>query len=343
MWQGMARYKSFILGGHKFERHDFIFVANEQSVKRQALMDSTKHGGVRKEEVDKDWVARILEIRASDPNHVYACIHWLYRPDELPHGTLESNKKIQGPQPYHGAKELIFSNHLDVIDVLSVLGPADVSQWSGSLDEEIKHTLFWRQAYDWRRSRLSPTHRICICQTPTNPDKVHLKCTSPRCGKWMHYECLTHDILVKTLARLAVDDPEQAQGPFSDVPEDSATFHSRPTRGLSVKQAHPQTGGLDSLGREAVGSPNVPACTTASTRGHISLNLNRPCVKSLGQRKDGEIVSSDIPYLGLLEAELKTDQGSVRWEIQDRRPNAVDGERRWTEDVECLFCGEVVR
>ncbi|SPJ86974.1 uncharacterized protein FTOL_11999 [Fusarium torulosum] len=146
MWQGMARYKSFILGGHKFERHDFIFVANEQSVKRQALMDSTKHGGVRKEEVDKDWVARILEIRASDPNHVYACIHWLYRPDELPHGTLESNKKIQGPQPYHGAKELIFSNHLDVIDVLSVLGPADVSQWSGSLDEEIKHTLFWRQA-----------------------------------------------------------------------------------------------------------------------------------------------------------------------------------------------------
>jgi hypothetical protein len=335
MWQGMARYKSFILGGHKFERHDFIFVANEQSVKRQALMDSTKHGGVRKEEVDKDWVARVLEIRASDPNHVYACIHWLYRPHELPHGTLESKKKIQGRQPYHGAKELIFSNHLDVIDVLSVLGPADVSQWSGSLDEEIKHTLFWRQTYDWRRSRLSSTHRICICETPTNPDGMHLKCTSTGCGKWMHYECLTHDILVKTFARLAIDDPDQARGPFSDVTEDSAVFPSRPTRDISLKKAHPQTRGLDSSGREAKQSPNFT--------GQISVNLNRPCVKSLGRRKDGEFVSSDVPYLGLLEAELKTDEGSVRWEIHDRRPNAVEGERRWTEDVECLFCGEVVR
>jgi hypothetical protein len=341
-WQGMPRYRSFILGGHKYERNDFIFVANEKSVKRQALMDSAKHGGAREEE-DENWVARVLEIRASDQNHVYACIHWLYRPCDIPHGTSEGKKKIQGRQPYHATKELIFSNHLDVIDVLSVLGPADVVQWNGSLDEEIKHTLFWRQAYNWRRSRISSTHRICICQTPASPDKYHLKCISSRCGKWMHHECLTHDILVKTLANLAIKDPEQAPGPFSDVPKDTASSSSGPTRGISVQKAHPQTRGLNSIGREAVQSSDFTARTTVSTHGQTSLNLNRPWDKSLGQKKDGESVYRDGPYLGLLEAELKTDEGSIRWEIQDRRPNAEEGERHWIDDVKCLFCGEVIR
>ncbi|KAM0311438.1 hypothetical protein ACHAPQ_012388, partial [Fusarium lateritium] len=323
-WQGMSRYKSFILGGHKYERNDFIFVANEQSVKRQALMDGTKHSGVREDEEDTNWVARVLEIRASDQNHVYACIHWLYRPCDLPNGTLEGKKKIHGRQPYHATKELIFSNHLDVIDVLSVMGPADVGQWNGSLNEEIKHTLFWRQTYDWRRSRISSTHRICTCQTPANPDKEHLKCTSSTCGKWMHYECLTHEILVKTLARLATNDPEQVRGPFSDVPKDTATSSSQPTRGISVQKAHPQTHGLNSPGREAIRSPNFTLRTAVSTHGQTSLNLNRPWAKSLGQRKDEELVSGHVPYLELLEAELKTDEGSVRWEIHDRRPNAVE-------------------
>lgn len=341
-WQGMSRYKSFILGGHKYERNDFILVANEQSVKRQALMDSTKHGGVREEE-DENWVARVLEIRASDQNHVYACIHWLYRPCDIPHGTLEGKKKIQGRQPYHAMKELIFSNHLDVIDVLSVMGPADVGQWNGSLDEEIKHKIFWRQAYDWRRSRMSSTHKICICQTPANPDKEHLKCNSSRCGKWMHYECLTHDILVTTVAKLTIKDPEEARGPFSNVPKDTASSSSGPTRGISVQKAHPQTHGLNSPGREAIRSPNFTPCTSVSTHGQTSLNLNRPWAKNLGQRKDRELISMDVPYLGLLEAELKTDEGSVRWEIQDRRPNAVEGERHWIDDVKCLFCGEVIR
>lgn len=341
-WQEMPRYKSFILGGHKYERNDFIFVANEQSVKRQALMDSTKHGGAREEE-DDNWVARIVEIRASDQNHVYACIYWLYRPCDLPNGTTEGKRKIQGRQPYHATKELIFSNHLDVIDVLSVLRPADVGQWNGSLDEEIKHTLFWRQAYDWRRSRISSTHRICICQTPANPDKKHLKCISSKCGKWMHYECLTHEILVKTITTLAINDPEQARGPFSDVREDSVTSPSRPTRGISVTKAHPQTRGLDSLRREAIRSPNLTACTTVSTHGQTSLKLNQSWAKSLGERRDGEFVSTDVPYHGLLDAELKTDEGSVRWEIHDRRPNAVEGERHWIDDVECLFCGEAIR
>jgi hypothetical protein len=60
---------------------------------------------------DDDWVARILEIRASDEHHVYARIYWMYWPDELPQGTHDGKKTVQGRQPYHGLNELIASNH----------------------------------------------------------------------------------------------------------------------------------------------------------------------------------------------------------------------------------------
>jgi hypothetical protein len=60
---------------------------------------------------DDDWVARILEIRASDEHHVYARVYWMYWPDELPQGTHDGKKLVQGRQPYHGTSELIASNH----------------------------------------------------------------------------------------------------------------------------------------------------------------------------------------------------------------------------------------
>ena len=60
---------------------------------------------------DDDWVARILEIRASDEHHVYARVYWMYWPDEVPAGTHDGKKTVQGRQPYHGKLELIASNH----------------------------------------------------------------------------------------------------------------------------------------------------------------------------------------------------------------------------------------
>lgn len=57
------------------------------------------------------WVARILEVRASDEHHVYARVYWMYWPEELPLGTLDGKKQIAGRQPYHGQHELIASNH----------------------------------------------------------------------------------------------------------------------------------------------------------------------------------------------------------------------------------------
>jgi hypothetical protein len=100
---------SIAVNGSKYFSEGFIFVANESTIERQRG-DSHGKKAPRKRS-DDDWVARILEIRASDEHHVYARVYWMYWPDELPAGTTDGKKYIQGRQPYHGNHELIASNH----------------------------------------------------------------------------------------------------------------------------------------------------------------------------------------------------------------------------------------
>lgn len=98
------------VNGVKYFSEGFIYVANESSIDRAKAPPSNSQGGLKKKS-DDDWVARILEIRASDEHHVYARVYWMYWPDELPPHTLDGKKTVQGRQPYHGQMELIASNH----------------------------------------------------------------------------------------------------------------------------------------------------------------------------------------------------------------------------------------
>jgi hypothetical protein len=107
-WTDMTRYNSFVLNGVKYFSEGFIYVANDSSIERQKAAGEVMQP---RKKSDDDWVARILEIRASDEHHVYARVYWMYWPDELPHGTHDGKKTVQGRQPYHGANELIASNH----------------------------------------------------------------------------------------------------------------------------------------------------------------------------------------------------------------------------------------
>jgi hypothetical protein len=93
------------VGKEKFQEGDYVYVANRESVK-QAADDSIPPGSPA-----HDWVARIVEIRAADRDNVFARIFWMYWPDELPPGTLDGQKTVEGRQPYHGKDELIASNH----------------------------------------------------------------------------------------------------------------------------------------------------------------------------------------------------------------------------------------
>jgi hypothetical protein len=69
-------------------------------------------------------------------------VYWQYRPEDLPGGR----------QPHHGASELIASNHMDIIEALSVADKANVIHWDDDPEKTdaplLKDQLFWRQTFD---------------------------------------------------------------------------------------------------------------------------------------------------------------------------------------------------
>ena len=118
----------FSLGSHVYVSHpnspknpsDYKFVASE-------------------EQKEPDfWVAKVLEVRASDQQHVYLRVFWLYWPDELPGGR----------EKYHGQNEVVMSNHMDIIDAMTVSGAADVRLWHEKDEDEELPSLFFRQFYN---------------------------------------------------------------------------------------------------------------------------------------------------------------------------------------------------
>ncbi|CAK7225416.1 hypothetical protein SCUCBS95973_005857 [Sporothrix curviconia] len=237
-WADMTRYNSFVLNGVKYYCEGFIYVANDASLERQKSGASTgassaaagaagaagagtagaQGGGGPRKRSEDDWVARILEIRASDEHHVYARVFWMYWPDELPPGTHYGKRVVQGRQPYHGASELIASNHMDVINVVSVTSMASVNHLNEDKDDDVQSALYWRQALDIRTMELSSTENVCDCNQPANPDKMLVGCGDDKCAKWIHEECLKHYALMRVYERLGHDKPHiKAKPSLSDL------------------------------------------------------------------------------------------------------------------------------
>lgn len=114
------------------------------------------------------YLGRIVEIRAADTEHVDLLVSWLYLPEEIPKVKQSwDGKWVKGRQPYHGMREVIASNHMDVIPAYSVNGPVNVLRWDEGDPSFLawgKGTYFWRQAYDLRTQELSVRSPAC-----TNP------------------------------------------------------------------------------------------------------------------------------------------------------------------------------
>lgn len=129
--RGRLTNLSASVNGSKYFSDNYIFVANEDTIERQKSFANKEQLGPRTKSND-DWVARILEIRASDEHHVYARVYWMYWPDELPQGTIDGKKVVQGRQPYHGQNELIASNHSKLHSRAKRRSQteADLSQWT---------------------------------------------------------------------------------------------------------------------------------------------------------------------------------------------------------------------
>jgi hypothetical protein len=73
-------------------------------------------------------------------------MYWLY---ELPsRGKIESHD--------YGSREVVMSNHMDVINVMSITGPATVKRWGESDDKDVGEAFYYRQTFNCRSLVLSP-------------------------------------------------------------------------------------------------------------------------------------------------------------------------------------------
>lgn len=116
-----------------------------------------------------DCFARILEIRARDPQNVYARVYWVYRPEHTPSGR----------QPYHGENELIASNHMEIVDALTFVGRANVVHWvqeDGVQAPAPTEGMYWRQKYDFLSGKISVSPSPSI---RSDVPRTHRKCLGP--------------------------------------------------------------------------------------------------------------------------------------------------------------------
>ncbi|ESZ95850.1 hypothetical protein SBOR_3792 [Sclerotinia borealis F-4128] len=188
-WAAMRKYNNFIIQGETFKSNQVVFVKGKTEAGTQP----------------KDfWVARILQVRAIDPQHVYALIAWMYWPDELPATAkaVDEASGTSGQRKYHGNLELIASNYLDVVDVLSFAGKVDIEYLSeGIVDGALPEpkNFYWRQTFCRATQRLSDLPAYCICKSHYNPDihEYELICDNGTCQNMYHSECLVDDALIK--------------------------------------------------------------------------------------------------------------------------------------------------
>ncbi|ROT35457.1 hypothetical protein SODALDRAFT_66696 [Sodiomyces alkalinus F11] len=351
-WMGMTRYNSFVLNQAKYFSEGFIYVANDSTI---APKEPLQNGSGLRRQPD-EWVARILEIRAADEHHVYARVYWMYWPEEIPVGTKDGNKYVSGRQPYHGHNELIASNHMDVINVVSVTQEAKVKQWFEENDEEVQDALYWRQAFDIRSMQLSSIQRTCKCDQPANPDKTLIACSDPKCSTWLHEECLKHDVLMRTYESLGRDKPYQK--PVTENTENSVADSSDkaagrplspPDNGSEVQQSIDAKMGNDSdNGITAEPSSQYPptAGTAKNSRGEaVSVDKSITAASKTGRKPQGKkkkMDASSKPYEGLFEVALKLAESPSVVEIRDLRENVKGGEKTWTEPLACLVCGAMI-
>ncbi|OHW97265.1 EBS-BAH-PHD domain-containing protein [Colletotrichum incanum] len=351
----MTQYNSFVLNSFKYFRESFVYVANGQSVERQGIeveetpCNNGTSRGRRKSNSEGEWVAFILEIRASDEQHVFARVCWMYWPEELPEGTMDGDIYPGGRQSYHGRNELIASNHMDIINVTSVTSPADVQHWNQKDDEDVQEALYWRQALDCRTKQLSSVVRLCTCRQPANPDKTLIGCSNRKCAKWLHEDCLQKDALLQAYRRLAEDESHPDEGsPAGD--------------GIPVSEGGMEKGKmLLEDGRQ--GSFNQWKCSAATDRSSEAepRNNGRAPEEQLAPiatlTTPNDIVTASKALLPTSVKGLSGDLESVKANttrneepleakiLIDADPPRIEIKvlgKEWTEPLRCILCGSTI-
>lgn len=181
-------------------------------------------------------------------------------------------------------------------------------------------------------------------------------CSSEKCKKWLHEECLKHDVLMRVYEQLGTDKPHKA----SDVKEEKEEQEEEAKRPLSPIE--PGTGSVaaelpiqvktDGEGESVKANDSVDVkeeSAVATEEGSAQPRNGRTStaqtptggtpVRKVGRgRKKAD--ASDMnskPYEGLFEATFKPEDDM--FEIKDLREGIEGGEKTWLEEVKCLVCG----
>ncbi|KAF3168400.1 hypothetical protein TWF106_003395 [Orbilia oligospora] len=201
-WHRMRDYSSFIHSEITFKRGDIV------EVKRPG------NDGVHGER--REWIAKVLDVRADDPSHVYVRIAWFYWPEDLPMGRME----------YHGRNEVIESNHPDIIDAMTVNGKADIKEWDEEDEDASFEGYYYRQQFDYLSGQLTAPRQFCICKEYYNPDTKIVNCSE--CQIWMHEECIIKDAIRRhKKSSLVVKTSEDSKSDPNPTPVEKGANKSR--------------------------------------------------------------------------------------------------------------------
>ncbi|KAM0722448.1 hypothetical protein Q7P37_001889 [Cladosporium fusiforme] len=181
-WESLRRYKKFTVGSESIATGECILVKHDESDDPRVDLNS-------------QWKAKVLEVRALDQEHVYIRLSWLNRPEDLDSGRKD----------YHGKNELIPTNQMDVIDAMAVNGALKVKHWD-ELADDVESSMpdeeefFWRQTYDFANTKtFSALRTICVDEVPQNADELIVQCSNGECRKWMHVRCIAKKALERAI------------------------------------------------------------------------------------------------------------------------------------------------
>ena len=307
-----------------FTRGDIVYINHTFPVPSPLWSTATDE---EKLNYDKEnlWVGRIMECRATDEAHVYLRLMWLYWPDELP----------MGRQPYHGIRELVASNAVDIVDAQSIASRADVSYWDEDDDEAdtILGEPYWRQTFDvnvyekWKLKGkpggkvpkgLSELKKHCVCGTEHDPDLIMYKCNKKTCGCWNHSECLIDAILEDVYGKSLRGELEKEQ----QRPVMASTSTPSGVRGM-----------INTFVRQVM-SPSPERDTEAKTYTKRAKPNNKP------RPWDGRfscVLNEPTAASESIVAELK--------DLRTTKKTKGAGDKagiQWEKNVTCLRCGTVM-
>ena len=221
------------------------------------------------------------------------------------------------------------SNAMDIVDAMTVAGPAEVTHWDEQEDEqeyeqEDLGRRFFRQFLDIRKlggakgSELSALRQHCICHNYYNPNKTMYKCPHEDCGMWNHEECLVDAILDKKYERLVEESGPAVNGTERTVlstvkdPVTKALFPAKKLKDLSNSR-----------------TPSGPIKSETATPNSTS--------------KTKKKLNGANGRQGMFNAKIKNaDEAAgkgLQVTITDKRGKDPE---TWVEAVRCLKCGQVL-